>query len=307
MGTEPNEDDRVATLHRTGLLDSEPSESFDRVTRLAARTLNVPTVLVSLVDTTRQWFKSRFGCELQESPRDISFCTHTVSRRQPLIVPDAALDVRFASNPLVTHAPFIRAYLGIPLFAQDGHAVGALCAIDSKPREFADEDVAVLSDFARIAEEAIHTLEGANEVNRRTRHLQLANDALRRHVKRLIESERAAQRLRMIVNTLPVMFSYWDRHLHCEFVNDAYRKWFGIPPEQAIGMPMSEFLGEQFPAAEPYVKRALQGLAQRYERRDLRRPVDGVPACLAVQYFPDIDLAGEVRGFIALVTELSRE
>ena len=217
MGTEPNEDDRVATLHR--------------VTRLAARTLNVPTVLVSLVDTTRQWFKSRFGCELQESPGDISFCTHTVSRR----------------------------------------------------------------------------LEGANEVNRRTRHLQLANDALPRHVKRLIESERAAQRLRMIANTLPVMFSYWDRHLHCEYVNDAYRKWFGIPPEQAIGMPMSEFLGEQYPAAEPYVKRALQGVAQRYERRDLRRPVDGVPAVLGIQYFPDIDLAGEVRGFIALVRELSRE
>ena len=163
MRTPPNEADRLATLHRTGLLDSEPAESFDRVTRLAARTLNVPTVLVSLVDTTRQWFKSRFGCELQESPRDISFCTHTVARRQPLIVPDAALDVRFANSPLVTEAPYFRAYLGIPLFARDGHAVGALCAIDSRPREFNNEDVAVLSDFARIAEDAIHALEAANQ------------------------------------------------------------------------------------------------------------------------------------------------
>lgn len=311
MSTQPNEDERLATLHRTGLLDSEPSESFDRVTRLAARTLNVPTVLVSLVDTTRQWFKSRFGCELQESPRDISFCTHTVARRQPLIVPDAALDVRFASNPLVTHAPFIRAYLGIPLFAQDGHAVGALCAIDSKSREFGNEDVAILSDFARIAEDAIHILEGANDVSRQTRHLQVANDALRTHVKRLVESERGAhaaeQRLRTIANTLPVMIGSWNRHLRCEYVNEAYREWFGIPPDQAIGMPMSEFLGELYPAAEPYVKRALQGLAQRYERRGLRNPVNGVPAFLEVEYFPEIDLAGEVRGFISLVTELSRE
>ncbi len=320
MNTPSNEDDRLATLHRTGLLDSEPSESFDRVTRLAARTLNVPTVLVSLVDTTRQWFKSRYGCELQESPRDISFCTHTVSRRQPLIVPDAALDVRFADSPLVTDAPHIRTYLGIPLFARDGHAVGALCAIDSKPREFNNEDVAILSDFARIAEDAIHTQEAANqsryhdlqtEISRQTRHLQVANDALRTHVKRLVESERAArgaeQRLRTIANTLPVMIGYWNRHLRCEYVNEAYREWFGIPPDQAIGMPMNEFLGEVYPAAEPYIRRALQGLAQRYERRGLRRPVDGVPAFLEVQYFPEIDLAGEVRGFVSLVTELPRE
>jgi PAS domain S-box-containing protein len=320
MSTHLKEAERLATLRRTGLLDSEPSESFDRVTRLAARTLSVPTVLVSLVDTTRQWFKSRYGCEFQESPRDISFCTHTVARRKPLVVPDAALDVRFANNPLVTNAPRIRAYLGIPLFAQDGHAVGALCAIDTKPREFNNDDIAVLSDYARIVEDAIHVLESANqsrdydlqtEVARQTRHLQVANDALRTHVKGLVETERAArageQRLRMIANTLPVMIGYWNRHLHCEYVNEAYREWFGIPPDQAVGMPMPQFLGEVYAEAEPYVQRALQGLAQRYERHGLRRPLDGVPAFLEVQYFPEIDAAGEVRGFISLVTELARE
>jgi PAS domain S-box-containing protein len=320
MSKQPNEADRVATLRRTGLLDSEPSEAFDRVTRLAARTLDVPIVLVSLLDANRQWFKSRYGCEFQEWPRDLSFCTHTVAARRPLIVPDAALDVRFAHNPLVTNAPNIRAYLGIPLFAMDGHAVGALCAIDTKPREFNNDDVTVLSDFARVVEDAIHALESANqlcnhdpqsEVARRTRHLEVANDALRTHVKGLVESERATraseQRLRKIANTLPVMIGYWNRHLRCEYVNEAYREWFGIPPDQAVGMPMSQFLGELYAEAEPYVKRALQGLAQRYQRHGLRRPVDSVPAFLEVQYFPEIDTAGHVRGFISLVTELTRE
>jgi PAS domain-containing protein len=317
MNTQPNESDRLATLRRTGLLDSEPCEAFDRVTRLAARTLAVPTVLVSLVDTTRQWFKSRYGCEFQESPRDISFCTHTVSRRQPLIVPDAALDVRFANNPLVTHAPHIRAYLGIPLFAQDGHAVGALCAIDTKPRDFGNEDVAALSDFARIVEDVIHAHETANEardrevqaaVSRHTRQLQVANDALRTHVKRLVESERAAraaeQRIHSIVDGLPVMIAYWNRFLRCEFANAGYRSWFGLPPQQqAAGLSMPELMGDWYAGVEPHVSRVLQGHAQRFERLDLPRPVDGKPVSLEVRYVPDIDGSPEVRGFISLVTD----
>jgi PAS domain S-box-containing protein len=313
MTTQPNETDRVAALHRTGLLDTEPSESFDRVTRLAARTLNVPTVLVSLVDTTRQWFKSRYGCATQQTARDISFCTHTVSRRQPLIVPDATLDVRFATSPLVTEPPYVRAYLGIPLFAQDGHAIGALCAMDSRPREFVNEDVAILSDFARIAEGAIpsrapereHELQ--TELARQTKQLQVTNDALRTHVKRLVESERAAraaeQRLRSITDGVPVMIGYWNRHLRCEFCNEGYRRWFGIAPAQIVGMTMVDLMGELYPGAEPYVLRVLEGHAQRFERNNLHRPGDGTSVSLEVRYIPDIDDSAKVRGFFSLVTD----
>jgi PAS domain S-box-containing protein len=324
MKTHSNEADRLAALHRTGLLDTEPSESFDRVTRLAARTLAVPTVLVSLVDTTRQWFKSRYGCETQQTARDISFCTHTVSLRRPLIVPDAKLDVRFASSPLVTQPPHVRAYLGIPLFAPDGHAIGALCAMDSRPREFNSEDVAALSDFARITEDAIHALEAApradtithritehelhTDAGQQLKQLQVVNDALRSHVKRLVESERAAraseERLRMITNGLPVMIGYWNRHLRCEFVNEGYRSWFGMPIEQMVGMTMPEMVGPDLLAKlDPYVKRVLEGHAQRFHLQSVQRPGDGANLSLEGRYLPDIDRSGEVRGFFSLVID----
>jgi PAS domain S-box-containing protein len=319
--TQPDEVDRLAALYRTGLLDSEPSESFDRVTRLTARTLRVPTVLVSLVDESRQWFKSRFGCDTQETDREISFCTHTVAKREPLIVPDAMLDPRFAANPLVCGPPYMRAYLGIPLFARDGHAIGALCAIDQHPRNFDGEDLAAMTDFGRIAEDAIHayealrrrtTSQGENlraEAARQTKQLQVENDALRLHIKRLMESERAARatekRLRSIANGLPVMIGYWNRHLYCEFANQEFDRWFGIPLDQMVGMTMPEVLGELFAGVEGNVQLALEGHAQRFQRLQLRRPSDGAPVSLEVRYVPELDDAGKVRGFYSLVTDIT--
>src|SRR5271156_5575861 len=97
-----DESQRLAALCNLGLLDSAPSESFDRVTRIAAELLFVPIVLVSLVDANRQWFKSKVGIATAEILRDISFCAHAVFSRQPLIIPDATKDARFAANPLVT-------------------------------------------------------------------------------------------------------------------------------------------------------------------------------------------------------------
>jgi diguanylate cyclase (GGDEF)-like protein/PAS domain S-box-containing protein len=150
---------RLATLYRLNLRDSPPSEAFDRITRLAAQVLGVPIVLVSLVDATRQWFVSRFGLEALHTPREVSFCAHAVQARAVLRVPDATRDTRFCANPLVTGPPHIRAYLGIPLTTQGGHVLGTLCAIDRRPREFDEQTVATLSDFAQIIEEAIHARE----------------------------------------------------------------------------------------------------------------------------------------------------
>ncbi len=157
-----NETARLAALRQLGLLDSEPGEKFDRITRLAARTLALPIVLVSLLDESRQWFKSRVGFEASETPRDISFCSHAVYAGRPFAVADATLDERFAANPLVTGPPHARAYLGIPLCTRDGHAVGTLCAIDRVPRTFDAVEIAVLADFAKIIEDAIHALEPAD-------------------------------------------------------------------------------------------------------------------------------------------------
>jgi GAF domain-containing protein len=154
-----DERERLEALHRLGLLDTSPSASFDRVTRMTAELLNVPIVLVSLVDERRQWFKSCIGLDVSETPREVSFCGHAIFLREPLVVNDSLEDDRFRDNPLVTGAPNVRAYLGIPIYTRDGRALGTLCAIDHEPREFTEHDVTVLSRMARIVEQLIVKLD----------------------------------------------------------------------------------------------------------------------------------------------------
>jgi GAF domain-containing protein len=129
-----DESTRLAALHRYCVLDTPAEPAFDRLTRVAAHVMQVPTVLVSLIDQDRQWFKSRIGLAAEQTPRDISFCGHAVYLRETLLVPNARLDPRFAENPLVTGDLGLRFYLGVPLITAEGHALGTLCVIDYVPR-----------------------------------------------------------------------------------------------------------------------------------------------------------------------------
>jgi PAS domain S-box-containing protein len=151
--------DRLAALRGLKLLDTPPSEAFDRITRLAAAALSGPIALVSLVDESRQWFKSHLGVDMSETPREASICSHVVQSRRPLLVPDTTLDARFSANPLVTGPPHIRAYIGVPVFTRLGHAIGTLCVLDRQPRNFDSGDIDILKDLARIVEDSIHTRE----------------------------------------------------------------------------------------------------------------------------------------------------
>lgn len=144
-----NEPERLNAL-QLGLLDTSSEERFDRVTRLACYLFAVPISLVTLVDANRQWFKSRQGLKLSETPRDISFCGHAILDDQPLVVPDALADTRFSDNPLVLSAPNIRFYAGQPLVAPDGNRIGAFCIIDRRPRHLAAEELEVLKDLGAI-------------------------------------------------------------------------------------------------------------------------------------------------------------
>lgn len=139
--TPRDERTRLETLRSLKLLDTSPSERFDRLTRIARRMFGVPISLVSLVDENRQWFKSRQGLDATETPRDISFCGHAILDDDIFIVPDATKDNRFVDNPLVTDNPNIRFYAGVPLRVSNGSKIGTLCIIDEKPREFSEEDL----------------------------------------------------------------------------------------------------------------------------------------------------------------------
>lgn len=141
--------DRLSALRETGLIDSPPEARFDRLTRLAANALGTEIALVSLVDKERQWFKSRRGLEVSETPIDQAFCSHAIKSNDVMVVQDATRDPRFANNPLVTGNPNIGFYAGAPLITKEGYALGTLCVIDSKPRSgFSDEDKMILSDIA---------------------------------------------------------------------------------------------------------------------------------------------------------------
>ncbi len=121
-----NEGPRLEALRACRVMDTPPEAAFDDLTRLAARICNTPIALVSLIDGHRQWFKSRIGLEATETPREVAFCTYTILGSDAMVVPDAAQDERFATNPLVTGEPQIRFYAGYPLINADGHGLGAL-------------------------------------------------------------------------------------------------------------------------------------------------------------------------------------
>lgn len=145
-----NEEARLALLRSLDLLDSAADPAYDAITRLAARLLQVPIALVSLVDEHRQWFLSRTGLDIASTSRDVAFCAHALHADTVFVVSDAQHDVRFFDNPLVTGDPGVRAYAGVPLRSADGHAMGTLCAIDRVPREFTALELHTLQDLAMV-------------------------------------------------------------------------------------------------------------------------------------------------------------
>lgn len=153
-----NEKQRLDALYKLGILDSEPEERFDRLTRLAANYFNVKICLVSLIDVDRQWFKSKSGLDSCETHRDISFCGHAILQNEVLVIPDARLDYRFADNPLVTDSPHIVFYAGAPLSTKDGFKVGTLCLMDDKPHFLVERQLRALRDLADVVEQELNDL-----------------------------------------------------------------------------------------------------------------------------------------------------
>ncbi len=144
-----NEAARQAALDSYLILDTPREDAFDALTRLAAHIAAAPIALVSLVDRGRQWFKSRYGLEAPQTPRDVSFCAHVVATDAPLVVENAETDPRFAGTPLVTGEPRIVFYAGIPLTTREGFALGSLCVVDHVPRTLSAAQLAMLELLAR--------------------------------------------------------------------------------------------------------------------------------------------------------------
>lgn len=218
-----NEADRLEALYEYEILDTDPEEIFDDLTKLASYILGVPITLISLVDKDRQWFKSRYGLEASETPRDLSFCAYVVADGKPLIVPNAIEDDRFSDNPLVLGAPHIRFYAGAPLTTPNGEVLGTLCAIDRKPIEPDPEKIKMLEALAR---QAMGELE------------------LRRQ---LIEKSR----LNSITEASPDFIGIIDEHGRPVYLNQSARNILGISPGGRLPDHFSSFV-------PPWVSRFIQ-------------------------------------------------
>jgi GAF domain-containing protein len=144
-----NEAQRLAALREYHILDTAAEQAYDDITALAAYLCDVPIVMISLVDESRQWFKSKVGLNQQETPRDVAFCAHAILQAEPLIVRDALKDARFAESTLVTRSPNIRFYAGFPLASPEGFTLGTLCAIDRKPRQITRKQRTAMQALAR--------------------------------------------------------------------------------------------------------------------------------------------------------------
>ncbi len=152
-----NEAERLAALHSYEVLDTTCEAAFDNITEMAAQLTGCPMSMVSLIDGERQWFKSKIGLDVTETPLEHAFCAHAIlDPTKPLIVTDALEDPRFADNPLSLGPPAIRFYAGVPLVNPQGAALGTLCVADSKPRELTPAQALTLR---RLADAVMTTLE----------------------------------------------------------------------------------------------------------------------------------------------------
>lgn len=191
-GFPPDETERLQTLQKLHILDTPREERFDRIVRLAAQCFETPLAAVSLVDRDRQWFKSKVGIPFDQTPRRISMCAHAILQNQVMVIPDARLDMRFASSPLVVKDPMVRFYAGRPLKSQ-GRNIGTLCVMDRKPRDFGEHSVRLLEQFAVLIEEQIDmlgTIEAQNKALQAQRELEESQRRLSDAMAEL-ESEKA--------------------------------------------------------------------------------------------------------------------
>ncbi|MEL6364805.1 MAG: ATP-binding protein [Pseudomonadota bacterium] len=245
-----NEVQRLAALIDCRLLDSEPEPAFDALTECAARLMETPVALISLIDADRQWSKSVVGLPYGETPREIAFCSHAIMSEEPLVVPDAAADDRFRDNPLVVDEPHVRAYAGAPVVDAHGNALGTLGVVDMRPREWSAEKLETLTSLAQAVSHLI------DERRTSARALALA-DQVASLSKELHQARAWAEEISEVagvggwaldLRTKEVVWTEQIRRIH--EVDDDY--------EPDLETAIQFYAPEAVPMVERYVQRAIE-------------------------------------------------
>jgi len=229
----PNETQRLEALRRYKILDTLPEQDFDDLTLLAQQICQVPIALISLVDESRQWFKSRVGVSHTETPLEYAFCPYAIlDPSEMLVVQDAQQDPRFAESPRVTGGPKIRFYAGAPLVTPDGLALGTLCVIDNVPRDLTAEQKAALRSLSRIV---ISQLELRRNL---AAHLQLKDQlqSLNASLEHKVEARTRDLRIAATAFESQESLMITDADGVILRVNRAFTECTGYASEEAVGM-----------------------------------------------------------------------
>jgi two-component system, sensor histidine kinase len=293
-----DESDRLERLRRLDILDTERELPFDDIVELAAAVCDVPVALISFIDTDRQWFKAAHGWDVTSTPRDVALCAHTIVGDHAMVVEDAAIDARFAGNPLVAGEPPIRFYAGVPLRVgiHHGSAVGTLCAIGPEPRRPGRAQLDALSILARQVERILDARVIAAD-HRRT----VARNAL------------LEQRMIAVASSMSCGVVVHARDGAIEANNPAAEDILGMSASQMRGLtPLHPTWacvradGSDFPGVEHPASIALRdGTEVRDTTMGVRRP-DGTTRWILVSATPIPGRDGH-DGAVATFVDISRE
>lgn len=282
-----NEKERLAALKQLNLLDSPPEEAFDDFTFLASNICGAPISIITLLDETRQWFKSKVGIDATETPREISFCGHALLQDDIFEVGDALSDERFMGNPLVIGEPKIRFYAGIPIKSKEGFNLGTLCVIDRVPKKLTDTQRNALKSLSRQV----------------TAQIELQRTLITNQ--KLIQNRmEQAVLMQKITDHVPALISYWDKNLICQFASEGYHRYFGKPVHTLIGKHYNDVIGDHYyQIVAPKLKNALNGERQMFDMAG--RNLDGSTRHGIVHYIPDFDRKGNVQGIHTFVHDVT--
>ncbi|HAX21753.1 MAG TPA: histidine kinase [Hydrogenophaga sp.] len=279
----PNESRRLERLRSLGVLDTVPQAAYDHITSLASAICDTPIALISMVDTDRQWFKSRVGLDAAQTPRELAFCAHAIhTPDQVMVVNDALSDVRFQDNPLVTGQPDIRFYAGAPIVTDDGFALGTVCVIDQHSRSLDNSQLAALQSLAKLV---LSLME---------------HDAQRRAMD--AEREQAAAREAEVQSALTAagldLLSFVDTDYRYRYVNRCYLDYWAKSKSDIVGRQIPELVGEAvfIAVVKPHFDRALSGEEVAYEA-EIDFPGKGRRA-VEVSYLPVKDAQGAISGVV---------
>lgn len=214
-----NEAERLAALRRYDILDTPAEPEFDDFTRLAAQICGTPVALITLIDTERQWFKSKVGVPMSETPREMAFCTHTIQGRDLLEISNLSEDIRFHDHPLVANNPSARFYAGAPLITPDGMGLGTLCVLDVVPRHLTPEQRDAIQTLSRQVMAQL-------ELRRFNQHLKLV---VEERTAALLEGE---ERFRQLAEFSSDVFWFVGlQPARSLFISPAVEKVWGWPAE----------------------------------------------------------------------------